>query len=195
MSRNTKIVLLIVSSLLLTCACVCLAGILLVPRMVSSTMSGLATPENRESQAKKVGAQIADYVVPPGYAEEMGMDLFFEKIVMLGPTNQRGPVIMMLQMNVPTASREQLEEQMRQAFANQYSGAGLYEPAGEHTVTLKGQPMTLAVSESSSDSSTYAMRQAQGVFQGKGGIVMVMVTGKVEEWNWKPIDDFLTSIR
>ncbi len=194
MSRNTKIVLLIVSSLLLMCACVCIAGILLMPRIMSNAVAGLATPANREAQAKRVGAQIADYTVPAGYAEEMGMDLFFEKIVALAPTDEHGPMIMLLQVNSPTVSREQLEEQMRQAFANQFTGAGVYEPAGEHTVTIKGQPTTLTVSESS-DTSTYAMRQAQGVFQGKGGIVMVMVTGKVEEWNWKPVDDFFASIK
>ncbi len=194
MSRNTKIVLLIVSSLLLSCACVCLAGILMVPRMMSGVASGLQTPENRASQAHQVGAQIADYVLPPGYIEEMGMDLFFEKILMLGPADEYGPAIMLLQMNVPTASREQLEEQMRQAFASQYSGGGIYEPAGEHTVTVKGQPLILTVSETD-DSGGYKMRHAQGIFQGKGGIVMVMVMGDVEEWDWKLIDDFLTSIR
>ncbi len=194
MSRNTKIVLLIVSSLLLTCACVCLAGILLMPRIMSNAAAGLATPANREAQAKSVGAQIADYTVPAGYVEEMGMDFFFEKIVTLAPTDEHGPMIMLLQVNSPTVSREQLEEQMRQAFANQFTGAGVYQPAGEHTVTVKGQPMTLTVSESS-DTSTYAMRQAQGVFQGKGGIVMVMIMGKVEEWSWKPVDQFFASIK
>ncbi len=194
MSRNTKIILLIVSSLAFLCICVCATVTLLVPRMVENTFSRLSTPEVREAQAKSIGAQIADYTLPPGYTEEMGMDLFIEKILMLGPSDKHGPSIMLLQVNSPNTSREQMEEQMRQAFANQFSGSGAYEPAGEHTVTVKGQPMTLTVLESNRDSA-YAMRQAEGVFQGKGGIVMVMIMGDVEEWDWKIVDDFFASIR
>ena len=40
-----------------------------------------------------------------------------------------------------------------------------------------------------------AMREATGVFQDKSGLVMMMIMGQTNEWNWKMIEDFCASIR
>jgi hypothetical protein len=195
MSRNAKIILVVVGSLLVLCVLSCGIVFLLGRQFVLNTASVLRTPQAREAQAKQVGSQIADYTLPPGYSEQMGMDLLVEKLVMIAPGNNRGPLIMMISVNTPTVNRAQLEQQLQQSFGAQYNfGSGSFKDAGTHNVTIKGQPAVLNVRETES-SSGLAMRQATGVFQGKGGPVMVMVTGQVNEWNWNLLDAFFASIR
>ncbi len=170
MSRNVKILLVVVGSLLLLCILACGVTFLVVPRYIENTFSRLGTPEVREAQAKQVGAQIADYTVPPGYQEEIGFDMIFEKIVGIGPVDNHGPMIMMISVNTPSVNRQQMEQQLRQSFSNQFSrGSGVYKDVGTHPVTIKGEQTNLSVSETD-NSNGVGMRQAMGVFQGKSGL-------------------------
>lgn len=190
MSRNTKIILVVLSTLALICVLLCVAVSLLMTRAASS----IATKD--PVQMKKVAAQIADYTLPPGYQELMGTDLLFEKIAMIGPgpdSDEPGVSIMLLQVTTANTNQAQMEEQMRQAFAGQFRGnQGFFEHVDERTVTIKGKPTVLSISEADMPSGT--LRQATGVFSGKGGLAMVMITGSVDEWDWKMLDDFFQSI-
>ena len=160
---------------------------------VSSALLLLGWRGFAEDQAKKVAAQIADYTLPSGYSEQMGLDMFIEKMVVIAPTKQSGLTITLLQMPA-TTSRQQMEQQMRQSMQNQFGQLpGAMKNAGEHPVTIKGEKVTLTLGESSSTS--YTLRQATGFFVGKGGLVMLMLMGEVENWNWTLVENFCASIR
>ncbi|CAG0959305.1 hypothetical protein ANRL3_00767 [Anaerolineae bacterium] len=134
MSRNTKIILWIVLPLLASCILLCIAAIVLVPRAMQNAVS------MDPAKAKEVAAQIADYTLPRGYSEQIGMDFFTMQMVALGRNDRRGGTIMLMQFKTAGMSREQMEQQMRQSFQNQYQGGGTMKYVGERTVTIKGQP-------------------------------------------------------
>ena len=195
MSRNMKILLFIVLPALATCCLLCVAVLFGSSWFLQRTVSGVSDPQ----AAKQVGAKIADYTLPSGYQEAMGMDLFAYQLVMIAPTSQRsgtGTVFMMMQY--PTLSQgsvdpEMMNQQMRDAFDRQYQQSGTFAEVGERTVTIKGKPTTMTVSESTQ--STSKMRQATAIFTGKGGLTMLMVMGSPNSWDWQMIENFCRSIR
>ena len=187
MSQNKKIVLIVVLALVISCCLLCVLTAVLVPNLLSKTFS------TDPAKAKATGAQIVDYTMPPGYQEMMGMDMFFEQIVLLGREDKRGVTIMLFQIKATNVSRDQMEQQMRQAFQGQFSsGSSKMTPVGTRTVKIKNQSVTLNISESTGSTP---LRQAIGVFPGKGGLAMVMLTGTVREWDWDMLDAFFQSMR
>ncbi len=191
MSRTQKVILFIVLPVLASCLLLCIAFIVLVPRLLSNAVA------SNPQAAKQVGARIADYTLPPGYQEMTGMDVITTQMVMIGPSNRRsGTVIMLMQFNTFTAGnydQKQMEQQMRQAMQGQYQSFGTSQPAGERTVIIRDQPTVLTLTESTVRAAK--TRQATGVFDGKNGMVMLMIMGDADTWDWKMVEDFCASIR
>jgi hypothetical protein len=187
MSQNKKIVLFIVVPVVAICCLLCVITAVLIPRAMSNAIADDPT------KSKQIGVQIADYTLPRGYQEEMGVDMYFEQIVSLARSDKRGVTIALIQVKT-NADRQQMEQQLQQAFQNQAPGsyAGM-QYVGTRTVTIKGQPTVLTISETSDGSGD--LRQATGSFVGKGGVAMVMVMGDVSEWDWNMLDSFFQSIR
>ncbi len=188
MSRNVKIVLSIGASLFVFCGLLCGLVVLLLPRAAQNVFSTNA------SKAQAVGKQIADYILPAGYQERGALDLGFEKMVMLEPQDHYGPVITLFQISSPYMSRDQLDRQFRQVFESSFSqGTAEFQKVGERTVTIKGEPAVLAISEGTTRGLT--MRQATGTFKGKGGIALLMISGDATEWDWNVVEEFCRSIK
>jgi hypothetical protein len=191
MSRNKKIVLFVVLPVLALCVLSCVALVVVVP-MIGSRL--FATDAG---SAKRVGAQIADYTLPSGYQEVMGMDLFTTQLVAIGKNgrdNTLDTMIMLMQFRASNVNRAQMEQQMQQAFSGQFQRNGSnMTSVGDRTVTIKGKPVTLTLSEGTSDGGKF--RQATGVFDGKGGLAMVMIMGPTSDWDWTSLDSFFQSIR
>jgi hypothetical protein len=194
MSRNQKIVLFIASLALLSCCACGIVTFVVLPRIFENTIAGATDP----AKAKEVGKQIADYTLPSGYEEKFGMDIFTTKMVMIAPSQEQrgGLFIMLMQVAADTASREQMEQQMRQSF-QQGTQRNMQDMrvVGAETVTIKGQPVTLTISEGTADNSAVTMRQAVGAFQGKGGAALIMVMGAVSDWDKTLLDNFYKSMR
>lgn len=191
MSRTKKIILFVVLPVLASCCLLCVAFIVLVPRLLSNAVA--SDPQ----AAKQIGARIADYTLPRGYQEMMGMDLFSAQWVLIAPSDQRGGTAIMLMqfatLNEGNYDPKQMEQQMQQAMERQYDQSGTFQSTGQRTVTIKGRPTDLALAER--DQITKTVRQATGVFDGKNGMVMLMVIGNVDTWDWKMVEDFCASIR
>jgi len=187
MSQNKKIVLFIVMPVIAICCLACIVIAVLIPRIMSNAVA------SDPAKSKEISGKIADYTLPRGYQEQMGVDFFTVQTVALGRADERGVGIMLMQFQSTGTSRDQMEKQMQQAFQNQYQGNNApLTYVGERTVTIKGQPTILTISESAEDATP--LRQATGVFSGKGGIAMVMVTGAISEWDWNMLDSFFQSI-
>lgn len=190
MGRTTKIILVVSGLVVFSCVLLCGASVLLLPRLASNFADQSTDP----TKAKGVGAKIADYTLPSGYREVFGMDLFMMQMVGIGPSTQRSGMVIMLMQTASGSNREQMEEQMRQAFSRQFSSQrGTLEYVGDRDVTVKGEQIKLSISES--QSTTPKMRQASGVFKGKAGTGIIMVMGSVSEWNWNILDTFFASMR
>ncbi len=186
MSRNAKIILVVGGTVLFSCVLLCIASVLLLPRLAQNMF--VQDP----AQAKRIGEQIAEYTLPPGYREFMGMDVFTTQMVVLTPPNNRGVSIILMQVRTVTYNRDQMEEQMRQAMQRQFQG-GNFQRVAEEPVTIQGKATTMAVSES--QSTRGSLRQATGLFAAKSGIGMIMAMGLTSEWDWQVVKNFCGSIR
>ena len=189
MSQNKKIILFIVVPIMVICCLLCVITAVFIPNWISKAFSD--DPVN----AKATAAKIADYTLPDGYEEAMGIDMFFEQIVVLSTGDESSVVIALIQVNTAGGvSSAQMEQQIRQAFQNQsesdYKGMTY---VGTRKVTIKNNPTVLTISENEGKGGR--LRQATGTFNGKSGFAMVMVMGPVSDWDWDMLDDFFESIR
>ena len=96
-------------------------------------------------------------------------------------------------------SPEEMQRQMTQAMQQQGQGRAMQtHVVGTQAATIKGQPVTLTVSEGEvtegSDAGTI-FRQVMGVVPGKDGTAMLMAMGKKDTWDQATLDSFLASIR
>ncbi len=189
MSRNTKIALVVVGALVIICLGLCGISALLLPRVTESIVS------QKPGDAKRVGAEIADYTLPPGYAEVMGLNMFVYKMVALAPTQNRGDgmILMLMGTNAGGASQAEMERQMQQSFQQQFGrGGSQMQVVGQETATVRGQPITLTIAE---NDASPKLRQAVGTFTGKNGLVIVMAMGAAEHWDDNLLRAFLSSIQ
>ena len=192
MSRNTKIILVVVGTLGIICALLCVTLVFFVPQFAQNFAGQLQDPAN----VRRIASEIADFDLPRGYQEFIGMDLLGTQMVAFNPPNNRGIILMLIQMPAANASREQMEQQLRQQLGSQPSSScSDYVKVGEETIAIKGTPTTLTISECTSTSRNLRMRQEVGVFQGKSGLAMVMGVGAVSEWDAATLRQFLGSIR
>ena len=116
MNRNTKIALVVVGSLSLICVLACVGVALLGGRIAGQVFT--TDPQ----QARDIGRQIADYTPPPGYTEQMSMNVLTAKWVIIGPAGRNGVIFMLMQEF--GMRREQIELQMRQAVQAQLGTGG-----------------------------------------------------------------------
>lgn len=193
MSRNSKIALIVVGTLAVICVGLCGIGYFLLPRLAENMVS------QKPEDAKRIGAEIAEYTLPDGYQEFMGMNFLVYKMVMIAPSRDAqfrdGLAFMLMGMNVPTGNQAEMERQMQQSFQQQYGQSGsAMKYVGTEQVMIRGKQVTLTLTESEGG-STARLRQAIGTFEGKNGLVMVMVMGDANAWDDALMREFLGSIQ
>jgi hypothetical protein len=189
MSRNTKIALIVVSALAVICLGVCGALFLLLPRVTQNIVS------QKPADAKRVGAEIADYTLPAGYTEVMGMNMLVYKMVAIAPERDSSDamIFMLMGTNASGASQADMERQMQQSFQQQFGRSGSrMQVVGQERVTIRGQEVTMTIAE---NDTAPKLRQAIGTFEGKNGLVIVMAMGAAANWDNALMREFLGSIR
>ncbi len=186
MSRTTKIILGVLAGVLVLCLCVGIGGFLLMGRLVSNSVS------TSSGDAAATARQITDYTLPAGWSEETAVHLMGVSMVIIRAGSSRS-VATLMQLPASSQGSEALfEQQMRQAAGANLPGQ--MAEVGQRQATLRGQPVTLTISEGK-DASGLTYRQLMGSFQGKGGTALLMIAGPVSEWNQSSIDSFLASMR
>ncbi len=145
------------------------------------------------AQAARIGHSIVDYELPAGYVEQGAVDAYGYRMVTIGPHEgrDRGMTIMLMQQP-PTAGMGQ-DEMLAQDDDPEMN----MSIVGTRQVTLRGQAVTLTISESAKDESQgEALRQVTGTFRGKGSAsVMLMAMGMANQWDDAVFDAFIASIR
>ena len=196
MSKGVKIALVIVVILLGLCCVGGAAFYFISQRVVSQAFT------DDPAKAATLGHEIVDYSLPDGYRELGGMNALVFKMVFIGSASKTSDSMFMILMQIPAGanmSPEEMQRQMTQAMQQQGKGRAMQtHVVGTQTATIKGQPVTLTVSEGevtqgSETGSVY--RQVMGVFPAKDGTAMLMVMGNKDTWNQATLDSFLASIR
>ena len=196
MSKGVKIALVVVVVLLVLC---CLGGVgfyFITQRVVSQAVT------DDPGRAATLGHEIVDYSLPDGYRELGGMNALVFKMVFIGSASKGQGSMFMVLMQIPAGanmSPEEMQRQMTQAMQQQGQGRNMQtHVVGTQTATIKGQPVTLTVSEGQvtegSDAGT-TFRQVIGVFPGNAGTAMLMAMGKKDTWDQATLDSFLASIK
>lgn len=181
----------------LFCLCAVAVGGLVIMRMGQQFREGMKTdPEG----ASKAAHAIADYELPPGYQEQVAMDFFAYSFVMIGPGSASdgldpasGPTIMLAQFQIAT-NRQQMEQQMRQAFEQRSGRGGLSMKLVEaKKMTIRGEEVEVTTYEGTDDSG-FVLRQLITTFPGKDGTAMLMIMGPAQFWDKEIMDQFIESI-
>jgi hypothetical protein len=192
MSRGLKIGLAVGGGLLLLC---CIAGVIIYFTVVRTIQQAVVLDP---VAAAKVGHEIVDYRLPDGYQETAAMTILGMKMVIIGPQSQASGQmgLVLAQLPTGTGNQEQWQQQMQQSWEQQGGQSSQnYHVVGTEQVTIRGQSVTLTVSEGQSTNGTVT-RQVFGVFTNKGGnMVMLMAAGDKESWNQQALDQFLGSIQ
>lgn len=178
----------------LFCLCAVVAAIFVINRVGKQVQEGVQTdPES----ASKAAHKIADYDLPPGYQEQMAMDIMFYSFVMIAPessTTLDQPVIMLAQFQAGV-DQDQMEQQLRQSFEQQAGNQGADMRLVEvKKMTIRGEETDVAIYEGT-DKNGNTLRELITAFPGKDGTAMLIIMGNMQDWDQPMVDDFIKSIR
>lgn len=191
MSRAVKITLAVIAGLLIACGGTACIVFFLVGRTVQRAV--ITRPE----EVKAVARGIASYALPANYQERLALKLPNATCVTITGSEHSDQLIMLLQFNsgqdVDQATMELALEQAMQQQQSRRPDQDM-QVVGHSTVTIRGEEVTLTISESASSTDQRA-RMVSGTFQGKGGPAFLMIAGSVDTWNQAEIDEFIASIR
>lgn len=192
MSRGLRTALILVA-IALFCCCVAGLGITLL----GTSLIGRAFITNPD-RIEAIGRQIVDYEMPAGYEEMFAMDMVGVKMVAIGTSSVGADFMMVVLMQFSPRmeiSREEVERQVERALTRQIGlGNADWVKVGQEEMIINGEPVTMTVREGTTDYGEH-LRQISGLFQGKGGPAMLIVTGESEAWDQAAVDSFVASIR
>jgi hypothetical protein len=181
---------------LVFCLCAVGVAVFLFARVGQKVKEGMKTDP---VSAAKAAHEIADYELPPGYQEQMAMDLYIYSMVVIGSdtTNSSAieikPMIMLAQFQAG-ADPEQMKQQIRQSFEQQAGRRGFTMKIVEtKTMTIRGAETDVLIYEGTDDNGD-TMRQLITTFPGKDGTAMLMIMGSPQNWDQEEFDAFIESI-
>lgn len=190
MDKQLKVALGVIAGALVVCIGASVGVYLVGRRLVVPTST--TDPE----QAARIGHQIVDYVLPPGYREMQASNAWGYKMVMISAGTNITYGMMITLVEFPTWMGRG-----REGWPGQIETADEVEDdldlgtVTTQTVTIRGRPVTFYVSEGA-EPGDMDYRQAWCSFSGRGGsTVMVMVGGVKDAWDQPALDSFLASIR
>ncbi len=195
MTRNTKIIVGILTGLAVVCICAAAGaaafGLVAVNRVAKYVEENMSEDPAAVSTS---AAAIAAFDLPDGYQPGFTMDIAGMKMVAF--TRNEDAVIMFMQ--VPTsmqADPEMMQQQMERAFQSQFNVGSSQMKVVDHIETeIKGQPATLTISEATPDNGS-PQRQLTTTFNGDNGLVMLMMMAPAGTWDQAEVDAFIGSIR
>ncbi len=189
--RNLLIGCAVVAAL---CLCAAVVSFFALRMLGSRMLSGVRTDPTGVAEVRH---RIADFDVPPGYTQTMGMSFLYYDTVMLAPgtSSSRDMVIILMQFSGgDLGGPEQMEEQVRRAMEQQYQQPGAPMSVVEtRQETIRGEKVQVTIREGTSQGIT--LRQWTTVFKGNAGPTVIMIQGSTGNWDDQLIEDFIRSIR
>jgi hypothetical protein len=197
MDKTTKIILIIVGSVLVLCAC---AGVTVFATGLWSFSRFVNFAEQSVSESPQVavrlGSEIADFEVPEGFGAPYSIQ--FADVTLIGYKSP-GERSHLLLAQFPEGTSINVEEMLRIIGERSDNPNSIWyntqtEIVEQNPVTIRGQEVTLIISEGTS-SDGVEFRMATARFEGRGGSALAMIAGPLSEWDDGMVDDFFTSIQ
>ncbi len=197
MDKNTKTILIVIGSILVLCACGVLAvfatGLWSFSRFVYFAEQSVS---ESPQEAVRVGAEIADYVVPAGFGSPYSVHVGDLTVIGYKSASEHSHLLL---AQFPQGTSINVDEMLRLIKEGSGDPNSIWYNTDmmlieQEPVTVRGQETTLNISEgTSSDGETY--RMATATFQGQGGPALAMVAGPIDEWDQDKVEDFIRSIQ
>ena len=183
MDKTTKIILIVVGSVIVLCACATVT-VFATGLWTFRTVTKIAdqTVSENPQEVVRVGAEIADYEIPEGFGSPVSFHIGDMTMIRYRTQDEMSYILL---AQFPEGTSINLEEILR------LIEEGTNDP---NNVTICGQETTLNVSEGINiDRRDY--RYATAKFEGRGGPALVMVATPVDIWDSEMVDDFISSIQ
>jgi hypothetical protein len=157
---------------------------------------GQMMPITDPARASKIGHEIVNYTLPPGYCEQSASSALGYKVVIIGPQSGITNAMTIVLMEYPVGSNRSWEEVSQETDLMQENIDDQYmRTVSTQTVTIQGQPVTLTTYESIGSNGP-AYHWVSGIFPGRGNTeVTITATSVKDAWNQAVLDSFLASIR
>jgi hypothetical protein len=198
MNKNTKIILIVIGSLLVLCACGSAAllgtGAWSIGKLVQFAENN--TTENPQEVAQ-IASGISTYDVPEGFNKQYGMKIGSWSLVQY-MTGDEKTILFVTQF--PAGTSINVEEMMRQIRSNSNNPNSPWYNTDmtlveQKPVTIRGQETTLNISEGTTKEGI-PYRMANAEFQGDGEApALFLIVGPADKWDDQMVEDFITSIQ
>ncbi len=174
--------------------CVAACGVLYLVFRQAGTQLGRSFKTDATGVAE-VGNKIADFETPPGYRQAFGMSFLMYDSVAFEPVDDpAGMMIFLMQFKGGSAySSEQMEKTLQEQSGQQGTNMKVVRT---YQTTIRDQTSTVVVEEGTGTGQFgVTIRQLFTAFQGRGGTVMLMMSGTASAWDQALADQFMASIR
>jgi len=193
MSRNTKVILAVISGLIVVGGCISLAAILFFQ---NSARSLSRTVVSDPTAVAAVSAEIATFAVPAGY-EETGMNLLglYRGVILSqsGADQNRHMILLFGVPNISEQEQAQFENLLKQRM-DQASSDIQWEAPTTRPVQIRSQQVEM-VTRKGTNQNGEAYQMESVVFQGVNGSVILLIAGPQQGWDQEIFDKFIHSIR
>ncbi len=190
LSRQKKVIIAILTSLFIVCACSSGLVVLLVGSFQRSVITDL-------EEVHRFGQSIAVYTVPPNYQEMVGLSLMGAKAVIITHQTNFTNTMLIVLTSVPESSLQQdtLQEQLQLSvqYQNQWQGLDLEFERTESRV-INGQAAELTYYRGT-NTLDQAYQQLTGLFERQQGDIFFLAQGPETAWNQEALDMILESIQ
>ena len=193
-SRNMRIVLILIGGVLALCCLLGAALTFFLPQFASRFAEEAIV--NDPAQAAAVANDIVDYELPPGFVAEGAMAVLGIDMVFMVPEDGQDAFIIVTQFPQSMAGNEEaMQRQMEETFSRQFDRQNvtlMFE--GIEPITINGQETTLSIYEGKGENGV-DVRQATAVFTSKSEQpAMIMVFAPIANWEERGIEAFLQSL-
>jgi hypothetical protein len=193
MSNGVKILLIVLGSFaVLLVVTVSLFVLVIVPRAIAS----FKEDQNPAGQ-RKLAASIADFDMPPGYKQLIGMNMIFVKMVTIVPVDRkhRHFSIILEGMDIPTASTEDIEQNLNRSMGRTSPAFQCTNPevSSDEIIKAKTRSITLHVRKCADPGSN--VETAIATFPGTSKLVMFVASGNQTEFDMVAVRRLLASVR
>ena len=198
MNKTTKIILIVIGSLLVVCACASAAllatGAWSFGKLVQFAKNNISEDPQKVTQ---ITSEIAQFDVPAGFNPVYSMEIANFTMAQY-MTGDEKSVILITQF--PQGTSINMDEMLREIQQNsRRPNSPWYNMdtalVDQKPVTIRGEETTLSISEGTNEKGeTY--RMASTSFQGKGGgPTVLMIVVPAEQWDEQMVEDFIASIQ
>ena len=191
MNKQLKIALAVIVGVVVLCGTSYVAIYFIAKQAIGQMM-----PITDPARASKIGHEIVNYTLPPGYREQSASSALGYKVVIIGPQSGITNAMTIALMEGPIGSNGSREEALQETDLTQENIDDRYmRTVSTQTVTIQGRPVILATYESiESDSQVH--RWVNGIFPGKGNTeVAILAASMKDAWDQAALDSFLDSIK